>query len=450
MLDSKFTEGDVVVDKFHIPLASYAMSERDYVLRPTATAGPMTVSLPPVALAVGRFYSIIGRDLSMTNTVTIQDLDDSEQWEGDVVLFESGQGQLFYSDGMKWCLRTFADIEIGASTRGSYSKTAAEIHGMTARGGRFRAEARSQDVAILVNADGVHGQGIAYGSLFAQTVNAVYAEAIAKGGSTVTTIRGAMIACDSEGTPTAIGTMYGAHIRVKTSVQPTLYRGLVIEHEKFGAGTLLDEYIKIIDTTFVAGNVVATYGLRMLTTGTITTGISLESPMATGIQVVSALTLATSRAIRSACTLTAGNLGDGYGLNEFDLTAAGVAAGHLAAISSWINVPTGVTVGVGGNFVAAQTNGVWSDAGATITGAVVITGMVTQGIMGTADPTALCIFSSNISGDVLHALFYSPAPVASLGYVVDANTGSSKIGSIPLFTTNGATQYWVRIYDAAT
>lgn len=105
---------------------------------------------------------------------------------------------------------------------------------------------------------GVHAQGIAVDALHAGTVNALYAEAIAKGTSTVVTLRGAMIVADSEGTPTAIGTMYGAHIRVKTSVAPgTAFVGCVIESEKFGAGVTMDSFVQLKTTTWGAASTVA-------------------------------------------------------------------------------------------------------------------------------------------------------------------------------------------------
>jgi len=276
-----------VPDKYAAPVADYQMTTRDYVMRPDSSdiLGDLTITLPSVVEAKGRWYSIIARDADMTHNIVIQDKDDSEQWEGDIRLTETGGGQLFYSDGLKWMGRTFADIEIEASARGSYTQ-AAGISGEIVAG-RFRSEGHKADTGSGPACYGVHAQGIAYADLFTATINAAYCEAIAKDGASVETImRGLMVAADSEGTPTLIQSMYGAHIRVKTSVQPTgAYRCLVLEHEKFGAGTLLDEYIKILDTTFTGANTVATYGLRMLTTGIITNGISLESPMVTGIMI---------------------------------------------------------------------------------------------------------------------------------------------------------------------
>jgi len=94
----------VPVDKYHDPNADYAMTTRDYVMRPSADgdSGAITLTLPPVAEAKGRFYSIIVRNADAVNTVTIQDQDDSECWIGDVVLNGKCDRALFYSDGLAW------------------------------------------------------------------------------------------------------------------------------------------------------------------------------------------------------------------------------------------------------------------------------------------------------------------------------------------------------------
>jgi len=102
--ETKFFEQDVVVDNYHAPNADYEMSVRDYVLRPSADggSGPITVSLPPVAQARGKFYSVIVRNADAVNTITLQDLDDSECWPGDLVWDGKCDGGLFYSDGLCW------------------------------------------------------------------------------------------------------------------------------------------------------------------------------------------------------------------------------------------------------------------------------------------------------------------------------------------------------------
>ena len=95
-----------VVDKYHDPTANYTMTAKDYVIRPSAddASGPITITLPPVALAKGRFYSIFLRDGDGTNTVTVDENHaDSERWFLTGIPFnERGQGAVFYSDGLRW------------------------------------------------------------------------------------------------------------------------------------------------------------------------------------------------------------------------------------------------------------------------------------------------------------------------------------------------------------
>lgn len=90
-----------VVDKFIDPAASIEMATRDYVVRPSAVTAPMIIVLPSVAEAKGRFYSIVARKASVTNTITITHKDDSECWI-DIVLTGKCDGLLLYSDGLKW------------------------------------------------------------------------------------------------------------------------------------------------------------------------------------------------------------------------------------------------------------------------------------------------------------------------------------------------------------
>lgn len=89
----------VVVDKYHDPVADYQMTTRDYVLRPSSVGGAITITLPPVAEAKGRWYSIISRG---GPSVTVQDMDDSECWQGDIVLNGACDRCLLYSDGLAW------------------------------------------------------------------------------------------------------------------------------------------------------------------------------------------------------------------------------------------------------------------------------------------------------------------------------------------------------------
>jgi hypothetical protein len=91
-------------DKYHAPNADYEMNTRDFQLRPSADAvsGPITITLPPVAEARGRFYSIVVREADAVNTVTITDRGDSECWLGNIVLNSKCDRLLMYSDEMIW------------------------------------------------------------------------------------------------------------------------------------------------------------------------------------------------------------------------------------------------------------------------------------------------------------------------------------------------------------
>jgi hypothetical protein len=97
-----------VVDKYHDPLVDYQMTTRDYVMRPwtDGDTGPIVLTLPPVAEAKGRFYSIITRKADAVNTVTVADKDDSECWGGDIVLNGKCDRLLLYSDGLAWLALT--------------------------------------------------------------------------------------------------------------------------------------------------------------------------------------------------------------------------------------------------------------------------------------------------------------------------------------------------------
>ncbi len=90
-----------VVDKFIDPAASVEMTTLDYVVRPSAVTAPMVIVLPPVAEAKGRFYSIVVRDATVINTITVTHKDDSECWT-DIVLTSKCDRLLMYSDGMFW------------------------------------------------------------------------------------------------------------------------------------------------------------------------------------------------------------------------------------------------------------------------------------------------------------------------------------------------------------
>ena len=58
------------------------------------------MTLPPVNVCQGQFLSIALPDYT-SNTVTVQDQDDSEDWT-DISLNADQDGALLFSDGIKW------------------------------------------------------------------------------------------------------------------------------------------------------------------------------------------------------------------------------------------------------------------------------------------------------------------------------------------------------------
>lgn len=116
MLEDRGAQHDkVVVDKYTDIRANYAMNTRDYVVRTVTNhlTGAITLTLPPVAEAKGRFYSIVARQADNVNTVTIVHRADSECW-ANIVLNGKCDKALLYSDGLCWhqlTVLTFQDTE---------------------------------------------------------------------------------------------------------------------------------------------------------------------------------------------------------------------------------------------------------------------------------------------------------------------------------------------------
>lgn len=148
--------------------------------------------------------------------------------------------------------------------------------------GRFRGEGEAAS-ASTANTLGVHGQGIAKDNLYAGTVNAVWGEGIAKDGTTVVTLRGGLFTADSEGTPNSITDMFGAHVRVKTSVTPSSeFYAMRVETEKFGSGVPVDSMIDFKSTTWVGGETIATDVIDLTAlVGTVTNIINYSTITAT-------------------------------------------------------------------------------------------------------------------------------------------------------------------------
>lgn len=108
MLEDRFAQHDkIVVDKYVDLIANYQMTTYDYVVRASvnSTTNSITITLPSVAEAKGRFYSILARSVADSKTITIAHKGDSEGWTN-IVLSVTGDHCFLYSDGSFWHIQT--------------------------------------------------------------------------------------------------------------------------------------------------------------------------------------------------------------------------------------------------------------------------------------------------------------------------------------------------------
>lgn len=116
--------------------AVLVMTSRDYVVRASSQGiGPVTITLPPVAEAKGRFYSILTRAASAVNTITIQHAGDSECWTN-IVFNGRCDAVLLYSDGLYWHpIRETRSLSTGAPGTALASTVAPTTLGPTTTAG---------------------------------------------------------------------------------------------------------------------------------------------------------------------------------------------------------------------------------------------------------------------------------------------------------------------------
>ena len=104
MLEDRFAQHD------KIPGSKYVEVFEDYELRTwdqvvlvdtDINGQPITLTLPPVAEAKGRFYAVYVQKVSSTNPLTIKDNGDSVAWT-DIVEEDFNVKYLFYSDSRSW------------------------------------------------------------------------------------------------------------------------------------------------------------------------------------------------------------------------------------------------------------------------------------------------------------------------------------------------------------
>lgn len=175
-----------------------------------------------------------------------------------------------------------------------------------------------------------------------------------------------------------------------------------------------------------------------------TTGVNINIGCTTGIALNFTGNTAASKALSTAgFTLSNGNLTDGIGAVEADLTLTGTVAGAVSALSGWVNMGTVTT---GSNIVAAQTNGLWSDSGGVLDGAVLIFGMRMQCLCqtnGGVSGTTFFPFSIVNNTNITTALIQCNAASSDLGLISDVGSDTSTL--VPLYKDGSGVKY-VKIY----
>ena len=195
----------------------------------------------------------------------------------------------------------------------------------------------------------------------------------------------------------------------------------------------------------------ATVGLKI--TGLCTTGIQVGTTTTAGITVSGATTnavyvsgtstTASSRTFKGILTVNNANYGDGYGAMESELTLTGTVAGTTSALSSWVNM---ITANATGEYILAQSNGLYCEAGATLTNGIFIFGMGMDCLLtpnGGAGGATFYPFKCVNAVNVTSAIFLCNDATSDLGEVGSISEGATSY--VPLFSDNKGKRY-VKVY----
>ncbi len=233
----------------------------------------------------------------------------------------------------------------------------------------------------------------------------------------------------------------------------TLTNNIYCLYAKAQTGTGLADYTKVCGVK-IAGRDDGTarvFGTALdisdpeATVAKWTKGISITTICTTGISLSYVGNGAASKAITTAgFTLNNGNLTDGVGAIEADLTLTGTVAGHVSALSSWINM---VSVTTGSNYICAQSNGLYSAVGGVLTNGVFIFGMRAQCLLqtnGGAGGAKFYPFSVVNNTNITTAIFKCNAGSSDLGTTAVSKTTEGKY--VPLYEDDAGVHY-VLIYN---
>lgn len=149
--------------------------------------------------------------------------------------------------------------------------------------------------------------------------------------------------------------------------------------------------------------------------------------------------------ITFASSVASSSRSDGFGFFEFDVTMTGTATGHFAATSAWVNIGSGVTPASGGETITPRTDGIFEDAGATLSGARLAFGARMQAILGDSNFERLTIWSLN-TNQTITAIYDAATPGDYIGFTPGSPTGSGT-GSIPFFIDSNGDIKYIRVYN---
>ncbi len=182
-----------------------------------------------------------------------------------------------------------------------------------------------------------------------------------------------------------------------------------------------------------------------LTTTATPIVLAAGGAMTTGIGVSGIGSGADARAIKSQLTVASPAHGDGYAVNEFEVSPSGENADAFSCLGAWVNVGSGVVLGSGLKTSAANT-GIWS-SGATLTGAHIIFGMRMQADLSSGGFNRLCPFSLNTGTTAITALFDVGSPGTEVSWTAGSGGMTNQLGSVPFMVDNNGTIYYIKLYD---
>lgn len=87
-------------EKRVVKTATATLTPKETIVEVNCAAGAVTLTLPPPSLCQGKIFSI--RQVDATANATIQDGDDSVDWEGDITLNALHDRCVLFCDGVAW------------------------------------------------------------------------------------------------------------------------------------------------------------------------------------------------------------------------------------------------------------------------------------------------------------------------------------------------------------